>query len=219
MDFRNIHFRSYVYTGFKLDKSALQLFEELKQVFGQPPAPSLRTVQRWIGDIKKGTFTLDKNVSTGRPRSLRTSGLIREVEDLTEKDPRMSTWELAELLHVDQTSIYRILTEDLEMKNVCSVWVPSELSEKKEDRIACCRRILENVSQCESGVYCVQDELWVNWSIVKSKQQNMTWIKKGAGRGVKLWNRSSLSRKRCCWSHLPAAPQDFRSQHCPGVLR
>ena len=126
---------------------------------------------------------MDKNVSRGQPRSLRTSGLIREVEDLTEKDPRMSTWELAELLHVDQTSIYRILTEDLEMKNVCSVWVPSELSEKnKEDRIACCRRILENVSQCESGVYCVQDELWVNWSIVKSKQQNRTWIKKGGKR-------------------------------------
>ena len=46
----------------------------------------------------------------------------------------------------------------------------------------CCRRILENVSQCESGVYCVQDELWVNWSIVKSKQQNMTSIKKGGKR-------------------------------------
>ena len=152
-------------------------------MFGQPPAPSLRTVQRWIGDVKKGTFTLDKNVLTGRPRSLRTSGLIREVEDLTEKDPKMSTWELTELLHVDQTSIYRILTEDLEMKNVCSVWVPSELSEKdKDDHIACCRRILENVSQCGSGVYCVQDELWVNWSIVKSKQQNMTWILDKEGR-------------------------------------
>ena len=80
----------------------------------------LDTIQ-WVGDIKRGTFTLDKNVSTGRPRSLRTSGLIREVEDLTENDPRMSTWKLAELLHVDQTSIYRILTEDLEIKNVCSV--------------------------------------------------------------------------------------------------
>ena len=83
----------------------------VQRISRQPPASSLRTVQRWIGDIKKGTFTLDKNVSTGRPRSLRTSGLIREVEDLTEKDPRMSKWELAELLHVDQTSICRILTE------------------------------------------------------------------------------------------------------------
>ena len=96
---------------------------------------------------------------------------------MTEKDPRMSTWEIAESLHVDQTSIYRILTDDLEIKNVCSVWVPSELSEKnKEGHIVCCRRILENVS------HRVQDELWVNWSIVKSKQQNMTWIKKGGKR-------------------------------------
>ena len=170
MDVRNIHFRSYVYTGFKLDKSALQLFE--------PPAPSLRTVKRWIGDIKKDTFTLDKNVSTGRPRPLRTSGLIREVEDLTEKDPRMSIWELDELVHVDQTSIKRILTEDLEMKNVQFGYLQSFPRRKRRIKLHAAGVFWRMLA----SVRMVSTVSRMNWSIVKSKQQNMTWIKKGGKR-------------------------------------
>ena len=80
----------------------------------------------------------------------------------------MSTRDLAELLDVDNVAIHRILIEDLEIQHVCSVWVPAVLSEKnKKDRVACCRRILKSVNQSVSGIYCVQDELWVNWDIVK----------------------------------------------------
>ena len=42
--------------------------------------------------------------------------------------------------------------------------------------------ILRDVNQGVSGVYCVQDELWVNWDVVKSKQQNKIWIKKDGKR-------------------------------------
>ena len=54
MECGNTHFRSYVYTGFKLGKSAIQLTEELQAVFGVDSAPCLRTVQLWIGAIKDG---------------------------------------------------------------------------------------------------------------------------------------------------------------------
>ena len=55
MDFRTTHYRAYVYTGFKMGKSVSQLHEELQQVFGQTSAPSLRTVRRWIADIRADT--------------------------------------------------------------------------------------------------------------------------------------------------------------------
>ncbi len=90
---------------------------------------------------------------------------------------------MTELLAVDNVVIHRILTEDLEMKHVCSVWVPAVLTEKnKKDRVACCKRILKSANQSVSGIYCVQDEIWVNWDIIKSKQQNKTWIKKDGKR-------------------------------------
>ena len=137
MDFRNTHYRAYVYTGFKMGKSVFQLHEELQQVFGQTSAPSLRTVRRWVADIRNETFTLEKPVSSGRPRHIRTPDLARKVEDLIEKDPRLSTRDLAGLLDVHRAAVNRILTEDLGMKSVCSVWVPTLLSEKnKKDRVA-----------------------------------------------------------------------------------
>ena len=57
MDFRTTHYRAYVYTGFRMGKSVSQLHEELQQVFGQTAAPSLRTIRRWIADIRADTLS------------------------------------------------------------------------------------------------------------------------------------------------------------------
>ena len=166
-----------------MGKSVSILHDELGQVFGESSVPNLRTLQRWVANINAGTFTMEKGVSPGRPRGTRTSQLVRKVDDMLANDPRLSTWDLAELLNIDQKSVYRIVTEDLDLKHVCSVWVPAKLSDKnKKDRVTCCKRILKTVNQSQSGVYCVEDELWVNWDIIKSKQQNKTWIKKNGKR-------------------------------------
>ena len=175
---------SYVYTGFKLGKSAIQLTEELQAVFGVDSAPCLRTVQLWIGAIKDGSFSFRKNVISGRPRSFR-------VPESSCKMPRISVRELARILNTDYTSIHRILTKNLQMKKLCSVWVPTVLSEKnKKDRIICCKRILKDVSVSKSDAYCVQDELWIYWDI---------------------------ERKLCCWYRSRVDLQGFLSQHYPRV--
>ena len=87
--------------------------------------------------------------------------------------------ELALILNTDKESIHRILTMDLQMKKFGS----TVLSEKnKKDRIACCERILRNVSVSKSDVCCVQDELWVDLDVVRTKNSSITWLKKDAKR-------------------------------------
>ena len=87
MESGNTHFRSYVFTGFKLGKSAIQLTEELQKVFGANSAPCLRTVQLLISSIKlkEGSFSVRKNVSPGRPRSARVTEMVNKVENLIAK--------------------------------------------------------------------------------------------------------------------------------------
>ena len=70
MECGNTHFRSYVYTGFKLGKSAIQLTEELQAVFGVDSAPCLRTAQLWIGAIKDSSFSFRKSLISGHPQSV-----------------------------------------------------------------------------------------------------------------------------------------------------
>ncbi len=125
--------------------------------------PKLRTRQLWIATIKAATFTLEKGATSGRPRGTRTPDLVRKVDDMLSNDPRLSTWDLAELLDVDQKSVYRIVTEDLDLKHVCSVWVSAkELSCQKQER-SC--HVLQTytstvINQSQSGIYCVEDEIW-----------------------------------------------------------
>ncbi len=83
MDFGTTH---YVYTGFKLGKTVSQLHAELQLVYGLTSAPNLRTVRRWVADIRADTFTLEKAVSSGRPRHTRTPDLVQKVKDLIKED-------------------------------------------------------------------------------------------------------------------------------------
>ena len=139
MECGNTHFRSYVYTGFKSGKSAIQLTEELQAVFGVDSAPCLRTVRLWVGAIKDGSFSFRKNVISGRPRSVWVPEMTSKVENVVAKCPIISVREMARILNTDYTSIHRILTKDLQMQELCTAWVPTVLSEKnKKDRIICC---------------------------------------------------------------------------------
>ena len=113
-----LHFRSFVYTGFKLGKPAMQLYHELCQVFGQASAPSLRTIQRWVAAIRGGTFTLEKETSLGRPSSTKTLTMIMKVDDLITSDPRLSVRDVEIALHIDSTTVYRILTKDMDIREL-----------------------------------------------------------------------------------------------------
>ena len=90
-----------------MGKTAPILHDELKHVFGESSVPKLRTRQLWIANIEAGIFTLEKGVTSVRPRGTRPPNLVRKVNDndMLSNDPRLSTWDLAELLDVDQKSV------------------------------------------------------------------------------------------------------------------
>ena len=75
------YYRAFVYAGFNLGKTVSQLHTELQQVFGKTSVSNLRTVRRWVADIRDGTFTLEKAGRSGRPRHTRTPDLVQKVED------------------------------------------------------------------------------------------------------------------------------------------
>lgn len=73
-----------------------------------------------------------KNHSTVRPRSTRTPDVIQRAKELVDEDPQVSCEGLTSQLNIDSASIFRILTEDLGLRFVCSVWVPAILSKKNK---------------------------------------------------------------------------------------
>ena len=153
IDSSDVNQCSYVYMAFKLGKTPVQINEELVSMLGEPVAAGLRTVFRWVASIKDGSFTLEKGISSGRPRSVRTVDMVNKVQILITKDSRLSRYDIAMSLGISQSTAHHILTEDLNLKVVCSVWVPAALSPRnKLDRIACCKRILKSVPLIKVGI-------------------------------------------------------------------
>ena len=87
-------------------------------------------------------------------------------------------------LEISKTTIYRILVEDLKLRNVTSVWVPHELQDNhKLMQINCCKQIRRLFFREGMEFFCnklaVQDETWVYLQPLACKKRNRSWL--GAG--------------------------------------
>ena len=160
-----------------MGKSATETFEDLSTTFPDL-SPGRSTVFGWVEAMKKGSFTLEKGTSSGRPRETRTPENISRVRELIEENLRLSTYKVAAELSLPQSSILKILTDDLQFKNVLSVWVPHQLTDSnKMEKVKCCRALIQLFNEhgfkfLGSHMF-VQDETWVLWD---SKPRREVWI-------------------------------------------
>ena len=81
-------------------------------------------------------------------------------------------------LSLPQSSNLKILTDDLQFKNVLSVWVPHQLTDSnKMERVKCCRALIqlfnEHGFEFLGSHMFVQDETWVLWDL---KSRREVWI-------------------------------------------
>ena len=118
LDLRNTHFRSNAYIAFKLGKDAINVHQELVEVFGLDRTPNLRTIYVWFEGMRNAEFTLEKGT---RPRYFRIPSTTEPVQKTINNDPRMSIRDLWCRSDVPTTTVYRILTEELKRQSVCFV--------------------------------------------------------------------------------------------------
>ncbi|QQP36062.1 Transposase [Caligus rogercresseyi] len=125
----------------------------LRQVFRLSESLNIYVVQnnsipcqniRWHTEFDKGVFALEKKTRPGRPRETRTEENVTRVKRLVEDNPRMTTRQVAAEVSLPSTTVFRLLTEDLGLRNLLSVLVPHQLSEaNKTQRVKCCQDLLK----------------------------------------------------------------------------
>lgn len=191
------HYRFYTFTRQKLGKSAIEIHQELTTAWGDD-VPSLRTVQRWLKNITEDVELSDA-ARSGRPRTSRTDEMTALVSEMIEDDPHLSSRDLATLLNSDHSTILRILREDLQMRFVCSVWVPHQLSDDhRELRVNCAkhlRRVLLAMKDDKYNLYAIEDETWVPWDAHGTKSDNRTWLRKDEPRKQVVRTSAMTTRK------------------------
>ncbi|XP_041985295.1 protein GVQW3-like [Aricia agestis] len=136
-------------------------------------------VYKWHGLFKHGRDSIKDDPRSGLPVEATTSDIVEKVEKLVLEDTRLKKKQLSAFIGVSDTTILRILHDDLGMTKVSARWVPRMLTLlQKQQRIDASKHFLEvcgdNPMQILERIV-TGNETWVHHFEPESKQESMQW--------------------------------------------
>lgn len=167
-----IHLRHCMLYEFRQGKKATEATATICSVYGED-ALSVRVCQQWFVKFRNNNFDLEDEQRSGKPRQLTSD----DLQALLDENPRQSTRELAETLHVDQSTVARRLHEMGKIQKA-GRWVPHKLSAKNmEDRKSTCATLLERQRQGNFLLNIITgDEKWIMFDNPDKKK---SWLSPG----------------------------------------
>lgn len=177
-----IEYRAVIKFLTKQGKPVQTILNEMSSVYGDS-CPGKTMVYKWHTLFKQGRDSIEDDPRPGRPIEVTTREIIRKVEKLILEDARLKKKQLAEMVAVSETTIFKILHEHLGMTKVSARWVPRMLTPpQKQQRVKCSREFLDLCRDDADGILnriVTGDETWVHHYEPESKQESMQWHKKG----------------------------------------
>ena len=122
--------RSYIKCHIRLNTDSKQIFNELCGIYG-PQTISMCTVFRWVKAFKAGKFPID-DIGPGRPKTSVTKANIAAVKIVVKQDARLSVKDIACCTGISEGSVQTILKKRLDLRKVCTRWVPHLLTEEQK---------------------------------------------------------------------------------------
>lgn len=156
------------------------------------------TVCRWVQKFKSGRSELSLKHNSGRPRSA-TDGINTEkVAQILKTDRRLTCEEIAFEVGISGASVYRILTDSLNMRKIAARWVPHFLSEsEKQRRVIISKELLARYTKEQESMLkrvVSIDETWIRSFEPELKRQSSEWHTPNSPRPVKF--RRSLNNPK-----------------------
>lgn len=177
-----IEYRAVIKFLTRQGKSVATIMNEMSLVYGDS-CPRKTIVYKWHSLFKQGRESLEDDPRPGRSIDVTTPALIQKVEKIVLENARLKKKQLAEMVGVSDTTIFKILHDHLGMSKVSARWVPRMLTPpQKQQRVECSRAFLNLCNEDTDGVLSrivTGDETWVHHYEPESKQDSMQWHKKG----------------------------------------
>jgi len=115
----------------KLEKSGNKIREMLVQVY-RDNAMKKTAVYKWVKRFSEGRESVTDKERSGRPATSRTEENIAEVHQMVCENHRLTVRSIAQQVNINSETVWKILTEDLDMRKVCAKMVPNELAEEQK---------------------------------------------------------------------------------------
>ena len=108
--------RSYIKIKTLRGKNSTEIHGALSEVCGELTVDR-STVYRWANRFRGGCVSIGNDPRPGRPRTSTDERSVKLVADALEEDSRATYKELSRAMGVSATSVFHIVTNDLNEKN------------------------------------------------------------------------------------------------------
>ena len=129
MEMTTENYRAYVFLEWQRGQFSTQIYNQLIET-QREDVPARATVFRWCRNFTDKTRTTIFDLPrSGRPSTSISAYNIRIIKELLKSSPKQSLRTLAGEINCGNDSVRKILVEELQLRKVCSVWIPHELSQ------------------------------------------------------------------------------------------
>ena len=136
--------RDFVSNLARAGQNATEILELLEKAFG-PKVMSRQQVNVIIRLVKSGQDTVDLR-GTNPHRTVRTHDAKQKIREIVEEDRQSTIEEIALQTGLSETSVHRVLTEDLGLTKKSARWVPHLLTaDQKKKRLEASEEFLFGV--------------------------------------------------------------------------
>jgi len=161
----------------ELGESATVTYEKLQRASGEHSL-SRAQVFRWHKSFLEGREQAEDEPCAGRPSTSKTDDNVERVRSLVRSDHRLTLRMISSELNLNRFTVHQILTQDLDMRNVCAKIVPKNLTtEQKANRRDVCLDFLDRLGR-EPELFShviTGDKSWILEYDPETKRQSREW--------------------------------------------
>lgn len=110
----------------KLGTSATKTFEMMQKVYGDN-CLSRGRIFDWHKQFREGRVELEDDYRQPKTRNARTPEMIENIREIITNDPNATTRVIADILGISNSTVQTILTEDLQLRKVCTAFLSHNL--------------------------------------------------------------------------------------------
>jgi transposase len=149
-------------------ESSTQNFEDLNGFV------SSRTIRRWLKMVRD-TGAINLSHSSGRPRIIRTKGMIQKVKNRMKRKRRVSIRKLASELNISNGSVIRILKQDLGYHSYKKRVEPALTDLQKSKRMKFANWVRHNFRKEDTLKILFSDEKMFDLDGIYNAQNDRVW--------------------------------------------
>lgn len=170
--------RSYIKIETLRGKNPTEIHSALSEVCGELTVDR-STVSRWANRFREGRVSINDDPRPGRPKTSTDERSVKLVTDVLEEDRRATCEEISEATGIPPTSVFRILTNDLNKRKISARWVPHCLSAEQKQKRLDIATLLKRRFDVEGQAFLYRivaiDETWVRDFEPELKLQSNEW--------------------------------------------